>query len=425
MANAFLGIDFGTSGARAVVIDGRGEVLARCRYDFSGEQSAPLWRTALFELISQIPFAIRQQLSAIAVNGTSASVLLCDGEGESLTSPLLYNDTRAVKEAQYLATIAPPGHVVRGATSGLAKLLWLEQQAEFKDAAYFLHQADWLAFQLHGQLGVSDYHNALKSGCDPETLDYPAWIRQLPAATLLPRIVEPGSVIGPISGRIAHHFALPRECVVRAGTTDSIAAFLAAGATKPGEAVTSLGSTLVLKLLSDNRVESAQHGIYSHRFGNLWLAGGASNSGGAVLRTYFNDEQLAELSRRIDPNLPSGLDYYPLNQPGERFPVNDPAFPPRLAPRPEDDAQFLHGLLEGIAAIEAQGYRLLESLGATPLHSVLSAGGGAQNTAWTAIRKKMLGVPVATTQHADAAYGSALLAKNGEKLLSCTKEESP
>jgi xylulokinase len=415
--HAFLGIDFGTTGARAMVIDDDGEILARCRYDFHGEQSGPLWRTALFELISQIPFALRNMLSAISINGTSSTVLLCDAAGEPLSAPLLYNDARAGKEAKALTQLAPPDHVAATPASGLAKLLWFSQQPEFSSAASFMHQADWLAFLLHGKPGISDYHNALKSGGDPETLDYPAWVRALPVSALLPRIVEPGTTIGLLSSRIAHHFALPRDCVVRAGTTDSIAAFIAAGAMLPGEAVTSLGSSLVLKLLSERRVESTQHGIYSHRFGNLWLTGGASNSGGAVLRSFFDDAGLQKLSQRIDPQQPSGLDYYPLLQPGERFPFNDPAYLPRLTPRPDDDTRFLHGLLEGIARIEAHGYQLLQELGATPLLSVRSAGGGAVNPVFSAIRARQLQVPLQTAHHGEAAYGSALLARDGSRLF--------
>lgn len=77
--------------------------------------------------------------------------------------------------------------------------------------------------------------------------------------------------------------------------------------------------------------------------GNSWLVGGASNTGGAVLRQYFTSEQLQQLSAKIDPSQPSGLHYYPLTKPGERFPVNDPQLQPQLAPRPADDAQFLQG----------------------------------------------------------------------------------
>ncbi|MFZ5558332.1 MAG: FGGY-family carbohydrate kinase, partial [Pseudomonadota bacterium] len=206
-------------------------------------------------------------------------------------------------------------------------------------------------------------------------------------------------------------------CMVHAGTTDSIAAFLAAGVRCSGEAVTSLGSTLVLKLLSDTRVESTAHGVYSHWFGERWLAGGASNAGGAVLRQFFDDGQLAALSARIDPAAESPLDYVPLPKTGERFPVNDPALTPRLVPRPADDAEFLHGLLESLARIEARGYALLGELGATPLRRVQTAGGGAQNPAWTRIRGRRLGVPVSRAAHTEAAYGAARLARDGVRLF--------
>jgi D-ribulokinase len=188
---------------------------------------------------------------------------------------------------------------------------------------------------------------------------------------------------------------------------------MASGVNTPGLAVTSLGSTLVIKLLSQMRVEDVSSGIYSHRFGDLWLVGGASNTGGAVLRQFFTDRELAELSQSIDPNLPSDLDYYPLLSPGERFPINDPNLAPRLSPRPDRSVDFLHGLLEGIARIEAQGYQRLNLLGATPLAAVYTAGGGAKNQVWTQIRQRCLQVPVLVSPQQEAAYGAALLAQTG------------
>jgi sugar (pentulose or hexulose) kinase len=420
---AFLGIDFGTSGARAIAIDSSGAILAEARWVFSDQTSAA-WRTALFDLIGQIPADIRRTLGAIAINGTSTTVLLCDADNQPLCPPLLYNDARAQVEAMQLTQIAPPGHPVLSASSSLAKLLWFQKQPEFPCARFFLHQADWLASLLHGRRGISDYHNSLKLGFDPETLRYPGWLLRLAVAPVLPRVLAPGTAIGPVSTKIAERFSLPRDCLIRAGTTDSIAAFIASGASRPGQAVTSLGSTLVLKLLSRKRVDAAQFGIYSHRIGNLWLAGGASNSGGAVLRSFFSDARLEELSARIHPETNSGLDYYPLPSPGERFPINDPELEPRLTPRPQDDALFLHGLLEGIARIEAHGYRLLQELGAAPLESVLTAGGGAGNPVWTGLRSRFLGVPVQPSAHVEAAYGTALLAARGESLLCCEQEQA-
>ncbi len=123
-------------------------------------------------------------------------------------------------------------------------------------------------------------------------------------------------------------------------------------------------------------------------------------------------------AKQIDPAIASPLDYWPLPKPGERFPVNDPQRAPRLTPRPADDAEFLHGLLESLGRIEARGYGLLAELGATPLRRVETAGGGAQNPAWTHIRQRLLGVPVTRAAHTEAAYGAALLARDGQKLFS-------
>jgi len=410
-----LGIDFGTSGARAIVIDAQENIQAELSSPFvnhQGDNLSDLWRKSLFNLIAKIPLNLRQTLKAIALNGTSATVMLCNAQGNPLTEPLLYNDNRAVAVLEIVKAMVPPNHLVISATSSLAKLLWWQQQEIYTQAKYFLHQADWLAFLLHGKLGITDYHNALKLGYDVQNLAYPDWLANSPLQPLLPQVLTPGTPVGAITPDIAKEYQISPDCVVCAGTTDSIAAFLASKVTTPGEAVTSLGSTLVLKLLSETPVEDGRYGIYSHRLGDLWLTGGASNTGGAVLRHFFTDEELITFSQQIDPGKSSGLEYYPLLKPGERFPINDPNLPPKLEPRPEDPAAFLHGLLETIATIEARGYQLLQELGATPLKQVYTAGGGAKNPTWQRIRALNLKVPVQVSSHIEAAYGSALLAKS-------------
>ena len=415
----YLGIDFGTSGARGEVIESSGSILAEVRYPFEMSLESDLikcWRNALFSLIEQLSKGLRGEINRIAINGTSSTVLLCDGEGNPVDAPLLYNDARGAGMREELKNVAPPNHTVLSATSSLVKLLWMMQLPSFTKAKYFLHQADWLGFLLHGKLGISDYHNALKLGYDVEALQYPEWINRLQLSIQLPEVVIPGNPVGELRSDIAAKYNFPQDCVVCAGTTDSIAAFIASGAKSPGEAVTSLGSTLVLKLLSRTRVDNSKYGIYSHRFGDLWLTGGASNTGGAVLKQFFTADELEILSREIDVMKPSELDYYPLLKPGERFPINDPNLPPQLDPRPDNSVQFLHGLLESIARIEARGYKLLQELGTDNLTRVYTAGGGAKNRVWSEIRQQYLGVPVLYSTNTEAAYGSALLAMNGLKV---------
>jgi len=65
--------------------------------------------------------------------------------------------------------------------------------------------------------------------------------------------------------------------------------------------VTSLATTLVLKLLSDRPLFDSDLGVYSHRIENLWLVGGASNSGGAAIAKHFSLDQIRELSEKINP----------------------------------------------------------------------------------------------------------------------------
>ena len=416
--NLYLGVDFGTSGARVVLIDDFGEIQNEGNHSFKtpilARGMATAWKDALFTLIRQIPQKQRQEIRAIAIDGTSSTVLLCNAVGQPIDEPLMYNDGRGIEVLESLKTVAPPNHIVLNATSSLTKLLWLIQNSRLKTlSSYFLQQADWLAFLLHGQIGISDYHNALKLGYDVEKLCYPQWIENLKIPVHLPKIVAPTTPIAELLPNISDELGLQTNCLVCAGTTDSIAAFLATGANSPGEAVTSLGSTLVLKLLSHTPVNDARFGIYSHRLGDLWLVGGASNTGGLVLRHFFSDPELEELSHQIEANHESPLDYYPLIKPGERFPINDPHLLPRLEPKPPDSVKFLHGLLESIARIEAQGYQLLQQLGATPLAGVYTSGGGAKNSTWTQIRKRHLQVPMLHPFHIAAAYGAALLARQG------------
>ncbi|MGB9093710.1 MAG: FGGY-family carbohydrate kinase [Gallionella sp.] len=414
----YLGLDFGTSGARACVIARNKSVIweQRIEYPDPARQTPADWREALHTLLSALPEQLAARLSGLAIDGTSGTVLLCDAELDPCSAALLYHDSRAHLQSVQLKSIAPHGHSAGSATSGLAKFLWLTEQDEVRHAAYFLHQADWLTALLSGRPGCSDYHNALKTGYDVERLCWPDWVLALPHSHLLPQVFAPGAEIGPIQPDIAAHFGINPECAVHAGTTDSTAAFIAAGVDETGVGVTTLGTTLVLKQLSEQRIEAPEYGVYSHRYGGLWLVGGASNAGAGVLRRYFDNEQLAALSPGIDPLKDSPLDYYPLNGSGERFPVNDPRMQARLEPRPASNAEFLHGMLQGLARIETAGYARLAGLHAPPLRRVVTNGGGAINETWRIMRERLLGVPVGTAAHREAAYGSALLCLDQNQL---------
>jgi D-ribulokinase len=239
---------------------------------------------------------------------------------------------------------------------------------------------------------------------------WPDWLDRLGTRReLLPEVVPPGTPLGPLLPEIAAELGLDADCLVVAGTTDGCASFLATGAGEEGDGVTALGSTLTIKMLSGQPVFAPEYGVYSHCLGDQWLAGGAANTGGAALLRFFTPERIEALTPALRPETPTGLDWHPLPGRGERFPVADPdlTFEPA---RPQDDATFLQGLLEGIAAVEARAYALLAALGGPPLRSVRTVGGGAANPAWSRIREGQLDVPLLQPTSLEAAYGTALLA---------------
>ncbi len=429
----FLGIDIGTSGCRAIAIDETNTLIAQHSLSLPApiqqgktiEQDAEIWWQAVVQALTRLFTDIDPgQIRAIAIDATSGTVLLCNRDGHPLHPALMYNDSRARDEAARIRKTAPPeAAAVTSASSGLAKLLWLQKQNFSQQAHYFLHQADWIAGKLSGCFGFSDFNNSLKSGYDVQNQCWPGWLDTLKVKRdWLPGVSPPGSPLAPVSTNMAQYFSLNKDCLIVSGSTDSSAAFLATGACQPGEAVTTLGSTLVLKIISQQPVAVADYGIYSQPLPDLnpapqrklrWLCGGASNSGGAVLRQYFSDAQMAEMQTRLAPDHPIGLDYYPLPCPGERFPVNDPNLAPRLTPRPRDDVQFFQAMLEALAGIEKAGYDKLQQAGAPKPDRIQTSGGGSRNLAWQKIREQLMQIPVLTATQTEAAYGTALLAKRG------------
>ncbi|MBT6669418.1 MAG: FGGY-family carbohydrate kinase [Gammaproteobacteria bacterium] len=422
-----IGIDLGTSGCRAIAIDQDRHIVAEARTPLPPSQQpavghfeqnpADWWEATLRVLDELIPTLPNQSIETLCVDGTSATLLLSDHQGNPLTPALMYNDTRSTLEAEQLRNIIPQQSGAQGAGSSAAKLLYLTRKYKsINNKIHALHQADWISNRLCNRYPESDENNALKMGYDPQQRGWPTWIKQLDLPSdCLPRIGIPGRPYGKLTPQLCRRWNIdPSSNPVQIchGTTDSIASSLAAGIENYGDAVTTLGTTLVLKVVADSPIYSPEHGVYSHRLGDRWLISGASNAGGGVLLEHFTLEEINQLGLKIDPTHPSGLDYYPLSSIGERFPIADPDYLPRLSPRPDKPHHFLQGILEGLTQIELEGYRLMTRLGAPTPKRILSAGGGTKNQAWMALREQHSPWPTFKAQTPEAAFGAALLGQS-------------
>ena len=488
-AARFVGFDLGTSGARISIVEGDADADADAdaarqpsyREIYSDgiawSRDAPYdnagaWMAAVFELLERAQgTGYLSSVRSICASGTSASCCVIDSKncGSVTRRPRMYdfdvtssaeNLAASVRAMDLIDKHAPPRHTARAATGSLAKLLSWNEEQPLKSGEVLCHQADYVAMNLMSdakkcgsgggamkRIVRSDWHNTLKCGYDVRNLHWPDWIvaclqeggisDPLGTGVLPTEVVSPGQPLGTVSEVIAERYGIPKNAVVVGGTTDSNAAFLAAAGAKPelGTAVTSLGSTLAIKQLSETYVEDADRGVYSHRFpvfrssdgkesdgggSEAWLIGGASNVGCAVLRQEkFSNEELVELSKDIDPASNSPLKYYPLTKKGERFPAANSDMLPMLDPKPDTRVEYLHGILQGISDVEREGFKVLGDLGASPgmPRNVLSCGGGARNEMWIEMRQRKMreldgaeSVAVRRADNTEASYGAALLA---------------
>ncbi|MFM7456539.1 MAG: FGGY-family carbohydrate kinase [Vulcanococcus sp.] len=414
-----LGVDLGSSGLRLALIDRHGAVAAELAAAYPGPFADPhAWRDGLIALCAALPAPLRARVAAMAVDGTSGTLLLCRPDGGlvagALGLALPYHQACPQRAAAADALVGPATAQApaAGASGSLARALELLASATAEAPAaggpwLLRHQADWLMGWLLADWRWGEEGNNLRLGWDPQARAWLGGIAQQPWAEALPAICPSGTVLGALGPEAAAALGLSARCRVVAGSTDASAAVLAADP-HPGDGITVLGTTLVLKQFSPVPIQGP--GISCQPLAGQWLVGGASNAGCGVLRRFYSDGQLAELSRQIDPRRPSGLALRPLPRPGERFPVDDPALEPILEPRPVGDALYLQGLLEGLAAIEQQGWRRLQALGAPPIRRVISLGGGARNPQWRLIRQRLLGLPVLNRPRCTAAQGMARLA---------------
>ncbi|MDM7953416.1 MAG: FGGY-family carbohydrate kinase [Cyanobium sp. CZS 25K] len=428
MSALFLGVDLGSSGLRLAVLAETGtpggepdDPLLSRQSPYPGRFEDPeAWRQGLIRLLATVPVALRQQVRALALDGTSGTLLACGVDGTLLPPPLALalpyhlacpeqtGDIARLLDQEPGAWAAQPAASASGSLARALRLQALARDAGLGPGLLLRHQADWLMGWLLDDWCWGEEGNNVRLGWDLQQARWLGGVAGSLGLEVLPRIRSSGSLLGPLAPAAAACLGLPGDCQVVAGSTDANAAVLAADP-EEGEGITVLGTTLVLKQFVPAPLAGA--GLSNHRVAGRWLAGGASNAGAGVLRRFFDDGQIAELSRQIAPDRPTGLSLLPLSRRGERFPVDDPELEPILEPRPVSDARYLQALLEGLTAIEVAGWQRLRQLGAPALRRVISVGGGARNSQWRALRTRAMGIPVLNRPKRTAALGMALLAR--------------
>jgi sugar (pentulose or hexulose) kinase len=254
-----LGVDLGTSGLRLALIDpsGAGHAELEVPYPAAFEDPAG-WREGLIALCACLDPALRARVAAIALDGTSGTLLLCRPDGApapgalGLALPYHQSCPEQAAAAAALAGLEAAGTPAASASGSLARALALIAAAEQAGLAgpwLLRHQADWLMGWLLGDWRWGEEGNNLRLGWDLHANRWCGRIAAQPWSEALPEICPSGTRLGPLAAPAAAALGLPSGCMVVAGSTDASAAVLAADP-QPGDGITVLGTTLVLKQFS-------------------------------------------------------------------------------------------------------------------------------------------------------------------------------
>lgn len=416
----WMGIDLGTQSVRAVLVGDDGSMLGSGAAALGGtrdgvrhEQSPDDWWEAVRTAVGEaLRYPQAGPVRALAVCGTSGTVLLTDGAGRALTPALMYDDGRATAET---ALARERGLAVQP-TWALPKAMWLLKESALISDVRLTHQPDFIVSRLVGRRTPTDSSHALKTGYDLTADTWPHdELRALGLDSgLFPEVVRPGTRLGEVDADGEAATGIPAGTPVIAGMTDGCAAQIASGSLSVGSWNSVLGTTLVLKGVTATPVHDSTGVVYNHRAPDgSWLPGGASGVGAGALSRAFPDADPAHLDTLAPAHEPSTALAYPLVSRGERFPFLAPDATPFLLGEPRSDADHWAALLQGVGHTERLCLDYLDHLGA-PQHGPLTfTGGGSRSAYWNQLRTDILGRDVHIPRHSEPALGMAVLAAYG------------
>ena len=426
----FMGIDVGTQGVRCVVSDACGNIAAAHSVPFETlniashegwyEQSPAVWKNAAEQAIRSCTDQLEhpETIMAISIDGTSGTIVPLDENMQPLTNGIMYNDPRAGAQAKRIHESM--GHIEKklgykfGASFSLPRILWIHDEMPeiYEKTAVFAHQADYIAGLLCGEYKVSDYSNALKTGYDLIDDRWPEEYEAVLGIDLkkLPKITRPGVAIAHVTKEACEKLGLPEIAVVTGGSTDGYASALAAGAVGAGKWASIIGTTFVLKGVTERLVIDPNGSSYSHMLpSGEWLLGGAANLGGRVLNFARGEKSFDELNAASENLIPTGVRCYPLTGRGERFPF---VLPDCEAFYIGDvtGGKLYPAIMEGVGFAEKLAFDHMEKLGCAVGDTIYTTGGACKSALWLKIRASILNKKLMVPEVVDAAMGSALLA---------------
>ncbi len=447
---ALLGIDVGTSGVKAVVIDREGRTLGQATVGYEVSQPKPLWAEQNPEdwweaACAAIRLALArsdrrgEDIAGVGLTGQMHSLVLLDEAGHVIRPAILWSDQRTEEECaeiheqvgfeRTIEWVANPALTNFTAT----KLLWVKKHEpeHYARIRWALLPKDFIRYRLTGELAtdVSDASGTLwfdvkrRAWSEPmlDALDVPRdW---------LPKVYESPEVSGRVSEWAAARTGLLPGTPVAAGAGDQAAGAVGNGIVRKGVVSSTIGTSGVVFAHADEivRDEKGRLHTFCHAVPGKWHVMAVTQSAGGSLQWFRNQfadaeravaaqtgrdvyDLLSDEARRVAAGS-EGLVFLPYLM-GERTPHLDPQAKGvffGITPR-HTRAHFVRAILEGVAFSLRDGLALMRDLRLT-VEEIRVSGGGAKSDVWREIQAGVFGQPVAVIEANEGpAFGAAILA---------------
>ncbi len=429
----FIGIDLGTSGVKAVLLDRDGQVRCTATHALSVSRPQPRWSEqeprdwwdattrALADLLEQARAEGigSGQIEALGLTGQMHGATLLDAQGDVLRPAILWNDGRSDAECRELETAVPQLRQIAGnlAMPGFTapKLLWVRKHEPeiFARIAHVLLPKDYLRYLLTGDFATDPSDAAGTLWLDVAARDYSSAL--LAACGLsreqMPKVFEGNRITGTLKPELARQWGLA-EIPVIAGGGDNAAGAVGVGIVRPKQAMLSLGTSGVYFAVSDGFLANPASAVHSfcHALPQTWhLMSVMLNAAGCIDFTAqlsgYSDVPalLADAEANARDRRPWFLPYLT----GERTPhnnVNAKGVFYGLAPQ-TSRADLANATLEGVGFALLDGMDALHAAGLVP-DDISVIGGGSRSAYWTQMLADISGRPL--TLRAGGEVGPAL-----------------
>jgi xylulokinase len=436
-----LGIDLGTGGTRALVIDETGRVLAAASADHApfssrltgwAEQDPTDWWRACREAVRRaMADSPTTTIGAIGLTGQMHGAVLLDAAGEVLRPAIIWCDQRTEHECRWIEdTIGSSRLLALTANPALTnftltKLLWVRRHEPeiWARVRHVLLPKDYIRFRLSGELAtdVADASGTLLLDVAHRQWSDDMLSRMDVDARLLPPVFESEAICARVSREAAAEIPVAPHTPIVAGAGDQAAGAVGIGVTRVGAVSVTIGTSGVVFAATDRPVTDPRGRLHTfcHAIPNRWHVMGVTQAAGLSLR-WIRDrlgaasyEELTAEAARVAPGS-DGVLWAPYLM-GERTPHCDPNVRAALIGLAANHSRghIVRAVLEGVAFSLRDSLTIFSELG-VPIERIVLGGGGARSSLWRQIQADVFGRPVTTLSVDEgAAFGAAILAGVG------------